>query len=194
MIPYVVRAKGGRFLLCALLLASVLVACGGDQPRATYGPQTEQQLLADVARVRTAAQGHRRHAARVALHRLTRHVAAAQADGQLPAAKARQILHAADLVAHDIAALPEPTLQQERPTSRRRSDDRAGSGPTGQLRPHGPGPAAEPKDDDRGESHDGADDQENWEQEEKPEGWEAHKGGGSEGEKPEGWEAHKGED
>ncbi len=181
-------------VVACVCLSPVLVACGGSERVVTYSTEAAQQLRTDVARVRAAAEDRRHRAARVALHRLTRHVAAAQASGELPAAKARRILSAADLVAADIAALPDKNVTgrdgqtrfRRQPTGDRGQDpgpdrhDRAGHAGGGEHRAgDGAHRDAEPHHDDGGE---------------KPEGWEAHKGAGGEGEKPEGWEAHKKED
>jgi hypothetical protein len=177
-----------RVVVAGVLLAGpLLAACGGaEEPTGSYSARAAQQLSADVARVRTAAEDRRPGAARAALHRLTRHVAAAQANGELPPLKARRILQAADLVAEDLAALPDRSAtRQTRPVrpAPRTTDarDRAGGARAGH-RPH-----------DHRVERDGGERHRRGSGGEKPEGWEAHKGAAGSGEKPEGWEAHKGE-
>lgn len=111
-----------RVAVLALALATSATACG-DDPRPTYSSRAAEQLRVDAARVRAAAEARDVQTARTALHRLTRHVAAAQARGELPSDKARQILRAADWVAQDIAALPTPTPAPPLPQG---DDDRHG--------------------------------------------------------------------
>jgi hypothetical protein len=159
-------ARKAAAVLCGLLLWPALTACAGGQPTSAYSPRVAERLRTDVARVRTAAEEHRRRAAGVALNRLTRHVAAAQARGGLPAAKARRILHAADMVAEDIAALPKPArVRGAQRAGREAAHDRRRE--TEHKRHRSPGRDRE-RQHDRRRHHEGDDG-------EKPEGWEAHK-------------------
>lgn len=157
------RAEFGRYrwwlATAALLPAVLLPACGGnsDEPPA-YHPGVADQLRADTADVRAAAERRKARAAQAALHRLTRHVAAAQANGQLPPHKARQILAAADLVAEDLAAMA--ARAPRRPPERDKDDH-------GERRHPGKGHGADDDEPEDWESYDGKG--------EKPEGWEAHK-------------------
>lgn len=165
------RGRGAARTLCTTLVCLPLVACGADASRPAYSPQASRVLRSDVAQVRAAAERGHRLDTLDALNTLTRHVATAQARGWLPSARARRILHAADLVADDVAALPVPQDQDgQRPRggdrqsagSDRRADEKSG------------------REQDRGAlggrsreiQSDGRD---------KPEGWEAHKGGDGEG-------------
>ena len=153
--------------LCGLLLGPALAACAGEEPMPGYTPRVAEQLRTGVARVRNAAEDHRQRAARVALHRLTRDVASAQARGELPAAKARRILLAADLVAEDIAALPDKTTNGDRKRgtpARRPTGDRHGAAESGRHR------SPEHR---RGDQHHRRDDRKDAGGE-NPEGWEAH--------------------
>jgi hypothetical protein len=163
----IVGSRAAVAALCGLLLWPALAACAGDEPRPGYSRRVAEQLRADVARVRTAAEDHRQRAARVALHRLTRHVASAQARGELPAAKVRRILLAADLVAEDIAALPDKTTGDGKPATpaRRSTGDHHGAAESGRHR--SPAPA-------RKDQHHRRDDHKD-DGRDKPEGWEAHK-------------------
>ncbi|MGH8868078.1 MAG: hypothetical protein ACRDYU_08790 [Actinomycetes bacterium] len=113
------------------MLTPVLAACGGDEPTVTYAPETARQLRAATADVRAAAEQRKPRAAQAALHRLTRTVADAQADGTLPGPRAERILQAADAITDDLAALPTPP----EPTRHSPKDDRR-PGPRADKRAH----------------------------------------------------------
>lgn len=102
------RSSVLRVVALALGLILSVTACG-DESQPTYSPRVAQQLSADADAVRAAAEAGDVDAAQRSLHTLTRHVAAAQARGEMPSDKARQILRATDWVAQDLAALPTPT-------------------------------------------------------------------------------------
>jgi hypothetical protein len=125
-----VTSQNGRarawLAVATLAMVPLLSACGDEGRAASYPAEVAHRLQADVADIRAAAQQRKLYAARVALNRLTRHVADAQASGRLSASRAREILAAADAVRQDLAALPTPSpkdkdkgQQRPRPEPRR---------------------------------------------------------------------------
>lgn len=124
----IVRRGMRTALAVATVIASAgaLSGCGGEASAPSYAPQAARRLQADVADIRAAAQQRRIQAARAAVHRLTRHVADAQAAGELPSRRARGILAAADAVTEDLAALPARPAREKagRPPGPRRQEPR----------------------------------------------------------------------
>lgn len=125
-------ARSGVLGVAALVLGlTISVTACGVETQPTYSPRVAQQLSADADAVRAAAEADDVEAAQRALRTLTRHVAAAQARGEIPSDKARQVLRATDWVAQDLAAFPTPTptprppLPQPEGEEDRKKEDKA---------------------------------------------------------------------
>ena len=98
-----------RQLAGLTVVVVLLTACGGKPAAPTrMDAQTAQLLAADVAAVRSAAEQDDRASGEVALTKLTRDVAQAQAQGHLSAEKAQTILAAGGKVSEDLQAMPTP--------------------------------------------------------------------------------------
>jgi len=142
------RASTRTVLGASVTAAALLLAGCGSDPSPRYGSHVREQLRADTAHVRTAADQHDVPAAQAALQQLTRDVAHAQAANHLPRRRARRILDAADAVTADLAALPTPTpTPSKRPPSRSPKPEHK---PKNKPKPkhgtkHGPGHGHKPR-------------------------------------------------
>jgi hypothetical protein len=97
-----------RRALAALALTGLLAGCGSTSSEYTVDPAVRSNLLGDVSSISAAAQRSDRAESESALARLTRNVAAAQAQGRLDGQTARSILAAADRVSEDVRTFRPP--------------------------------------------------------------------------------------